>query len=214
MSRPLFTDVLAMPGVVEESELRSRLGVMAYHGGGLEETTDVVARLAAEAAGASYYGVVHPPGFDIHVPSTQVPPDATEALSAFFAHVDTVITVHGFGRRSLLTSILLGGRNRDLAAHLASHLRVHLPAYDVVDDLDRIPTELRGVHARNPVNLPAGGGVQIELPPRVRARARSGGIGSTASSRTPKPSSTVWPRRSVRCRSPPLRPAAPGGLLR
>jgi len=35
-------------------------------------------------------------------------------------------------------------------------------------DLDAIPKELRGIHARNPVNLPPEGGVQIELPPRVR----------------------------------------------
>lgn len=28
--------------------------------------------------------------------------------------------------------------------------------------------ELRGLHAANPVNLPRHGGVQIELPPRVR----------------------------------------------
>ena len=30
------------------------------------------------------------------------------------------------------------------------------------------PRELRGVHPRNPVNQPPGGGVQLELPPRVR----------------------------------------------
>jgi phage replication-related protein YjqB (UPF0714/DUF867 family) len=38
----------------------------------------------------------------------------------------------------------------------------------VVTDLDAIPTELRGLHPANPVNLPAGGGAQLELPPRVR----------------------------------------------
>jgi phage replication-related protein YjqB (UPF0714/DUF867 family) len=40
----------------------------------------------------------------------------------------------------------------------------------VVDQLDDIPTDLRGVHRRNPVNLPRGGGVQLELPPRPRSR--------------------------------------------
>ncbi len=64
--------------------------------------------------------------------------------------------------------MLLGGRNRDLAGHVAHHLRRSLPAYDVIDDLDRIPSNLRGVHARNPVNLPPLAGTQIELPPRVR----------------------------------------------
>lgn len=168
VSRPTFGEVLAMPGVREECELRGRVGLMAYHGGGLEEMTDVVARRAAADAGASYYGVVHPPGFEVHVPSTQVVPDDSAMLAGFLDHVDTIVTVHGFGRRPLLTSLLLGGRNRDLAGHVAGHLREHLPAYDIVDDLDRIPVELRGVHARNPVNVTTGGGVQLELPPRVR----------------------------------------------
>jgi phage replication-related protein YjqB (UPF0714/DUF867 family) len=157
-----------MPGVREESERRGRVGFMAYHGGGLEEKTDVIAREAATAAGASYYGVIHPSGWDLHLPSTRVSPDESDDLAAFLEHVDVVFTVHGFGRRSLLTSVLLGGRNRELASHVAGHLRAHLPAYDIVDDLDRIPTELRGVHERNPVNLTARGGVQIELPPRIR----------------------------------------------
>ena len=46
-----------------------------------------------------------------------------------------------------------------------------MPAdYEVVDDLEQIPTELRGVHRANPVNLPRRGGVQLELPPRTRSR--------------------------------------------
>ena len=44
MTRPTFAELLALPGVIEECELRGRLGFMAYHGGGLEETTDIVAR--------------------------------------------------------------------------------------------------------------------------------------------------------------------------
>ena len=168
MSAPTFADVLAMPEVREESTLRGRVGLMAYHGGGLEEMTDVIAREAAAGGGASYYGVVHPPRFELHVPSTRVDPGASPAMSAFLDHVDTVITVHGFGRRALLTSVLVGGGNREAAAHVAGHLRSHLPAYDIVDDPDRIPTELRGLHPRNPVNLPVGKGVQIELPPRAR----------------------------------------------
>ena len=63
---------------------------------------------------------------------------------------------------------MLGGRNRHLAEHVASHVRAALPVYDVVTDLDRIPVELRGQHVDNPVNLPRHAGVQIELPPRVR----------------------------------------------
>jgi phage replication-related protein YjqB (UPF0714/DUF867 family) len=168
VSQPTFADLLAMPGVVEECELRGRFGFMAYHGGALEETTDVIARQAALASDASYYGVLQPESLLVHLPSILVTPDQSPALEAFIDHVDVVVTVHGFGRRPLFTSILLGGRNRRLAAHLAAHLRTALPEYEIVDDLERIPIELQGMHVRNPVNLPPDAGVQLELPPRAR----------------------------------------------
>jgi phage replication-related protein YjqB (UPF0714/DUF867 family) len=163
-----FAALLAEPGVEEHCELRSRFGFMAYHGGALEVMTDVIARAAADASGASYYGVHQPDGMRHHLPSIRVRPDESPALAAFVDHVDVVVTVHGFGRRGLFTSLLLGGRNRELAEHLATYLRPALPAYDVVTDLDGIPSALRGLHHDNPVNLPSGAGVQIELPPRVR----------------------------------------------
>jgi phage replication-related protein YjqB (UPF0714/DUF867 family) len=47
-------------------------------------------------------------------------------------------------------------------------LRRALPAYGVLDDIEQIPKELRGLHPANPVNVPRLGGVQLELPPRVR----------------------------------------------
>lgn len=168
MTRPTFSELLALPGVTEECELRGRVGFMAYHGGGLEEATDVVARQAAARSGASYYGVLHPPDWDLHIPSTRVSPDQSAMLECFIEHVDVAITIHGFGRRALLTSVLLGGQNRALATHIAGHLRQVLPAYEIVDDLADVPLELRGIHDRNPVNLPTEAGVQIELPPRVR----------------------------------------------
>jgi hypothetical protein len=68
----------------------------------------------------------------------------------------------------VFTALLLGGRNRRLADHVAGHLRPKLPAYDIITDVERIPPDLRGMHAANPVNLPRSGGVQIELPPRAR----------------------------------------------
>lgn len=168
MTASTFGELLALPDIVEECDLRGSFGFMAYHGGGLEEMTDVIAREAAARAGASYYGVVHPADWTLHLPSIHVTPDQSDTLAAFLDHVDVVITVHGFGRRRLFTSLLLGGQNRTLAGHVAAHLRRELPAYDIVDDLERIPEELRGVHPRNPVNLPPNQGVQIELPPRAR----------------------------------------------
>ena len=163
-----FSELLASPGVEEVCELRSRFGFMAYHGGHLEEMTDVIARAAAEQSGASYYGVHQPKGLDWHIPSIKVTPRHSESLAAFVEHVDVVVTIHGFGRRGYFTTLLLGGQNRELAEHVGAALRTRLPAYEVATDLERIPNELRGLHRDNPVNLPRRQGVQIELPPRVR----------------------------------------------
>ncbi len=148
--------------------LASRVGVMAYHGGDLEVGTDQIADLVAERTGASLYAVRQPEGMRHHLPSKRFRPEQSERLAAFVDHVEVVVTLHGYGRRSMFRTVLLGGRNRDLAAVVARSLRRTLPGYEVIADLDHIPPELRGVHAHNPVNLPAQHGVQIELPPRVR----------------------------------------------
>lgn len=162
-----FAALLAHPGVEERSELGSRFGFMAFHGGQLEERTDVVASLAATLAGASYYGILTPAGAP-HLPSTAFRPSASAVLARFLDHVEVVVTVHGYGREGMWTSLLAGGSNRELARHVADHVRAALPDYEVRDDLDAIPDGLRGLHPDNPVNLPPAGGVQLELPPRVR----------------------------------------------
>lgn len=164
----LFAQLLASPGVEEVLELRSTFGFLAFHGGSLERATDVVASEAARRSGASLYAVVQPPDLRWHVPSTCVGPQASASLARFLDHVEVAVAVHGFGRRGLWSSLLLGGRNRPLARHLATALAAELPDHEVVAELDAIPKELRGVHPRNPVNLPPFEGVQLELPPRVR----------------------------------------------
>ena len=168
MTGGTFRELLATPGVREVCHLRSRLGFMAYHGGSLEVLTDIVAEEAADRSGASYYGVLQPPDFTWHIPSQRVSPVESDVLAAFLEHVDIVITIHGFGRHGLWTTLLLGGQNRPFAEHVAGHLRNHLTEYTVETELDAMPKELRGLHADNPVNLPRCQGVQIELPPRVR----------------------------------------------
>ena len=105
------------------------------------------------------------------MPSIEVTPDESPDLAAFLDHVDVAVALHGYGRDDMWTTVLAGGGNRPLATHVAGHLRTALPdGYVVVDDLDAIPAELRGVHRANPVNRCAHGGVQLELPPRVRSR--------------------------------------------
>jgi len=166
-----FAALLDQPGVSEVLHLRSTFGFMAFHGGWLEEVTDDIAMAAAERSGASVYAVLQGPDDQWHIPSHLVNPEESPALAAFLDHVDVAVAIHGFGRPDLLRSVLLGGRNRDLAEHVAIHLIGHLPHYEVVHRLEDMPTRLRGQHPNNPVNLATGGGVQVELPPRIRGKS-------------------------------------------
>jgi len=169
----MFAELLAHPGVVEQCELRSSVGLMAFHGGNLERGTDDIAREVARRSRASLYAVVQPADLRWHIPSTAVQPDASPALASFLDHVDVAIALHGYGRDGWWTRLLVGGGNRTVAAHVGSALREALAVhdYEVIDELDAIPVELRGVHPRNPVNLARRGGAQLELPPRVRGQS-------------------------------------------
>jgi len=166
-----FARLLEQDGVREELKLRSTFGFMAFHGGRLEEVTDDVARTAAERSGASLYAVMQPESDQWHIPSHRVTVDQSRHLAAFMNHVDVVLSIHGYGRQHMWRTLLLGGQNRELAEHVAVELIPRLHHYEIVTDLDTIPAPLRGLHDRNPVNQVRGGGVQIELPPRVRGRS-------------------------------------------
>jgi phage replication-related protein YjqB (UPF0714/DUF867 family) len=163
-----FAELLATDGVVEELELRRPFGFCAYHGGSLERRTDLIAREAAARSNSSYYGVLQPSTLRHHIPSAKIDPAVSERFRQFVEHCSVMVTVHGFGRRGFFTSLLCGGRNRELARHVATTLRQTLDGYDVVDELDRIPAGLRGTHTANPCNLTSEGGMQLELPPRIR----------------------------------------------
>ena len=88
-----FRQLLDTYGVREVCELRGKVGFMAYHGGSLEEVTDVIAARAAAACGASYYGVLQPPDLKWHIPSHHVTPDHSPTLQAFLDHVEVVIKI-------------------------------------------------------------------------------------------------------------------------
>jgi phage replication-related protein YjqB (UPF0714/DUF867 family) len=167
----MFDELLATDGVEERFIARSRFGLCALHGG-LEQGTAEVAEAAAQRAGASFYAVVQPEGFRWHVPSHRYDPSVSDELQAFITAVDVVVSVHGFGgvrdAHDRWTTALLGGTNRTLAEELGAELTRRLPQYRWIADLDVIPKHLRGLHPSNPVNRVADGGVQLELPPRVR----------------------------------------------
>lgn len=169
-----FAELLDCPGVREAVVLRSPVGFMAIHGGSLERGTAEVATAAADAGGASLYTVEQPADLRWHLPSHHIGPESSRALAAFLDHVDIVISIHGYGREGWWTRILAGGADRELAVEVSDGLRSVLPQYEIVDDMSVIPRELRGLHPDNPVNRARGGGVQLELPPRIR------GIGPNA----------------------------------
>jgi len=173
----VLRELLARPGVVEHCELRDRFGLMAFHGGNLERVTDVVATEVARRTRASLYAVLQAPPLRVHLASTGFDPAHSDKLARFLGHVNAVIAIHGYGHRpGLRHHLLVGGRNRALARHVASHLRAGLPGrYPVLDDLAGIPADLRGQHDRNPVNRPPRRGVQIELPPSIRWNRRENG---------------------------------------
>jgi len=161
-----LSELLSDPAIIEESTLRSRFGFLAFHGGGLEQMTDVIAERAADAADASLYVVRHPDHYPHHLSSKLFDPAQSPRLSEFIDHVDVVVALHGYGRIGRSTQLLAGGQNRRLAEHLARH--IDIPGYRIVTDLDAIPRELRGLHPDNPVNRVRGGGAQLELSARVR----------------------------------------------
>ncbi len=165
----MLRDLLSHDGVEERCELRGPIGIMALHGGNLERVTDVIATEVADRTGSSLYALVQHAPLRRHVPSTDFAPTHSPKLDGFCDHVDSVISIHGYGREDWFWHLLVGGSHRALAEHVAGHLRSGLPdGYHVVDDLHLVPEGLRGLHPDNPVNRPSNGGAQIELPPTIR----------------------------------------------
>jgi phage replication-related protein YjqB (UPF0714/DUF867 family) len=162
---------------------------MALHGGSQDRGTHEIASCAAEKSGSSYYAIVQPGNLRVHLTSRHHDPGQSQKMSAFLRHVDVAISVHGFGRDSFsfhvdsgsgpviepygparrgrqtgpLRGIIVGGLNADLVDAACAILGERLPGYHAGSERVRL-----GFHPRNPVNLPAAHGVQIELPPALR----------------------------------------------
>lgn len=184
-----LAELLALPGVHEQCVLRSPVGFLALHGGSQDRGTHEIAHRAAEHAGASYYAIVQPPDVRVHLTSRLHDPAHSARLRAFIGHVRIAISVHGFGRDGFaftadpvrgvviepygpamrgpqtrpLRGVIVGGRNADLLKEARRLLEDRFHGYHLADERIRL-----GFHPRNPVNLPAAHGVQIELPPGLR----------------------------------------------
>ncbi|MBT5581244.1 MAG: replication protein, partial [Acidimicrobiaceae bacterium] len=83
----MFRSLLARPEVTEVCEIRSTFGLMAFHGGNLERTTDVIASEVAERTRSSFYGVIQASPLRQHIPSTLFDPSHSDALASFVGHV-------------------------------------------------------------------------------------------------------------------------------
>ncbi|MFJ6080622.1 poly-gamma-glutamate hydrolase family protein [Streptomyces sp. NPDC092369] len=148
------------------------LGLLALHGsneGGTAELARSVAdRCAATSLVFTQPGVRRP----VHIPSPRMAVRHCALLRDFLAHVELVVSLHGHMRPAAPRAIFLGGGNRTAARLLADGLGALRPEFEAVTDLDEIPVALRGLHARNPVNLARRGGVQVELPLPARTSGR------------------------------------------
>ncbi len=158
--------LLSTPGVREIHIPRGPVGMMALHGG-LEHGTFDIAATVAERSGASLYAVVQPDDLFWHVPSISYDPGHSEALAGFLADISLAVSIHGFGRREMVATALIGGRNEAAGRRIAAELGGDASIVAIAER-DAIPPKLRGVHPRNPVNAPSSGGVQIELTPDLR----------------------------------------------
>lgn len=156
----VFARLLAHPEVSEHLRIASTVGVMALHGG-IEKETDAIASEVAARTGASLYMVHQSERLRWHVPSIHYDPGASEQLASFLDHVDIAVSLHGFGRRHLKRTVLVGGASDGLAADMSQRLR-GATSLNVLTG-DEIPPGLKGRHPANPVNLPRNGGVQLEL---------------------------------------------------
>ena len=113
-----------------------RFGFMAFHGGALEQQTDVIAgwRPSRPAPRCTPSPTRARAGA---LPVDHVRRDGSPPLAEFLDHVDVVVTIHGYGRWGMFTSLLVGGGNRELrpvgaglAAGPARLRRRHRPGSD------------------------------------------------------------------------------------
>jgi phage replication-related protein YjqB (UPF0714/DUF867 family) len=161
------------------------LGLLALHGSNEGGTAELARSVAGRCDATSL--VFTQPGVrkPVHIPSPRMAVQHCALLREFLDHVELVVSLHGHMRPATPRAIFLGGGNRPAARLLADELGALQPEFEAVTDLDAIPVALRGLHARNPVNLARRGGVQVELPLSART-LRSGWVPGVPD--TPPPS--------------------------
>ncbi|MGW4443839.1 poly-gamma-glutamate hydrolase family protein [Streptomyces sp. NPDC004682] len=166
------TELLRLDGtefVLRLTSRDSRLGLLALHGG-VEGGTAELAEEVAARTGATCLTFSQPSPPRTHISSHLLAEAPSRTLETFLSAVSLTISLHGHLRPATPDAIFLGGSNREAARTLAAALRALTPSFTPVTDLTEIPSGLRGLHPRNPVNLTREGGVQIELPLTARTQ--------------------------------------------
>ncbi|MGW1288733.1 poly-gamma-glutamate hydrolase family protein [Streptomyces sp. NPDC001118] len=140
------------------------IGLLALHGS-IEGGTAELAGLVARRCGATSLVFTQPGARQpVHIPSPRMAVDHCALLREFLQRVSLTVSLHGHRRAETPRTIFLGGANRTAAHVLAGTFATRAPQFPTVVDLAAIPSALRGVHPRNPVNLTRLAGVQVELP--------------------------------------------------
>ncbi len=140
---------------------RSKITVIAPHGGYIESGTSAIAKAVAgrQYNFFDFQGLRRERVMELHVTATRFrDPVLTELLEASV----TAVSIHSMGEEGDLT-IWLGGLNRELK----ERIRLSLVAHGFLVNPDS--PKYRGEHPNNVVNLPACKGVQIELPGKLIA---------------------------------------------
>jgi len=153
----------------EDLHLTGSLGVVALHGGRIEPGTEEIARFVARQSGASLYVYSgrRPVGnLALHQPSHGSDFKARPLVLRFLNHVQTIISIHGHGRRK--RCVYVGGLNQPMAEGFVELAEAVLPQYEWVSDPDGIPEGIRGRNPNNIVNLVPKKGMQLELPRALR----------------------------------------------
>jgi len=181
---PEFRVILRDPAVREVFLPGHAVGVFAPHGGGIEPGTEEIARAVAQATGATLYvlSAKRPSGNgQLHIACTKMIPGISTKLDSAIAACRIAISIHGHGRTKDGGAVYVSGRATDAVQVTAGAMRHALKGvFEVVDELDRIPSDLAGLHKDSLVNRPKGGGVQIELPRALREEARPAIRGAAA----------------------------------
>ncbi|WP_225095117.1 poly-gamma-glutamate hydrolase family protein [Streptomyces sp. CoH27] len=173
MSRTERLEIEGVPLLATLEPGRGDIGLLALHGSGEGGTAQLAGSVARRCGVTSLVFTQPDTAVPVHLPSPRMAVDHCALLHEFRSRVSLTVSLHGHLRQEAWHTLFLGGANRAASLVLARELAVLEPRFRIVTDLEEIPAGLRGLHARNPVNLTRLAGVQVELPLPARTTGAS-----------------------------------------